>query len=104
VDPSADTTGVTLSVADDGVGIPQSGRRSGLSNLRERAEQLGGTFAAKPPWRCEPDGAAWRVGSGIGESDRGTEGRRRTSVEAGADAAAAGPFGPEHARSCGESY
>ncbi|MFJ2397576.1 GAF domain-containing sensor histidine kinase [Streptomyces sp. NPDC087843] len=34
--------GVRLSVADDGVGIPRSGRRSGLTNLRRRAEALGG--------------------------------------------------------------
>ncbi|MFF1478949.1 GAF domain-containing protein [Streptomyces sp. NPDC058301] len=33
---------VRLSVTDDGVGIPSGGRRSGLRNLAERAEQLGG--------------------------------------------------------------
>ncbi|GAA2957558.1 MULTISPECIES: GAF domain-containing protein [Streptomycetaceae] len=33
---------VRLSVADDGVGIPDSGRRSGLRNLARRAESLGG--------------------------------------------------------------
>ena len=31
-----------LSVTDDGVGIPQGGRRSGLLNLTRRAEALGG--------------------------------------------------------------
>ncbi|PZF86127.1 sensor histidine kinase [Jiangella anatolica] len=35
-----------LTVADDGVGLPQDGRRSGLANLTERAERLGGSFEA----------------------------------------------------------
>ncbi|MEU8923493.1 GAF domain-containing protein [Kitasatospora sp. NPDC048545] len=34
--------GVLLSVTDDGVGIPEGGRRSGLLNLTRRAEALGG--------------------------------------------------------------
>ncbi|AXG78836.1 sensor histidine kinase [Streptomyces paludis] len=34
---------VRLSVADDGVGIPAGGRRSGLRNLLRRAESLGGS-------------------------------------------------------------
>ncbi|MGW7607398.1 sensor histidine kinase [Streptomyces sp. NPDC054766] len=33
---------VRLKVSDDGVGIPADGRRSGLRNMAERAEQLGG--------------------------------------------------------------
>ncbi|MFJ9826954.1 GAF domain-containing protein [Streptomyces sp. NPDC101160] len=49
--------GVRLSVADDGVGIPEGGRRSGLRNLARRAESLGG---------------ASRVGPGIGEDGGGT--------------------------------
>jgi two-component system, NarL family, sensor histidine kinase DevS len=44
VDLAAADSRVTLSVADDGVGIAPGGRRSGLENLRERAQQLGGTF------------------------------------------------------------
>ncbi|MEV5902227.1 GAF domain-containing sensor histidine kinase [Streptomyces sp. NPDC052127] len=33
---------VRLSITDNGVGIPPDGRRSGLRNMAERAEQLGG--------------------------------------------------------------
>ncbi|MET9410141.1 GAF domain-containing protein [Streptomyces sp. NPDC002935] len=49
--------GVRLSVADDGVGIPDGGRRSGLRNLKRRAESLGG--------------ASW-YGPGIGTDGGGT--------------------------------
>ncbi|WP_326704742.1 GAF domain-containing sensor histidine kinase [Streptomyces cyaneofuscatus] len=48
---------VSLSVSDDGVGIPEGGRRSGLRNLARRAESLGG--------------ASW-FGPGIGEGGGGT--------------------------------
>jgi signal transduction histidine kinase len=34
-----------VTVVDDGVGMPAGGRRSGLSNLRQRAEHLHGQFA-----------------------------------------------------------
>ncbi|MFJ4850730.1 MULTISPECIES: GAF domain-containing protein [unclassified Streptomyces] len=37
---------VTLTVTDDGMGIPDRGRRSGLDNLAERARALGGSFTA----------------------------------------------------------
>ncbi|MEY9214524.1 GAF domain-containing protein [Thermobifida halotolerans] len=39
-------SGVTLTVTDDGVGLPERGRRSGLRNLAGRAEALGGSFEA----------------------------------------------------------
>ncbi|MCB5163273.1 GAF domain-containing protein [Streptomyces bambusae] len=48
---------VRLEVADDGVGIPEGGRRSGLRNLRRRAESLGG--------------ASW-YGPGLGDDGGGT--------------------------------
>ncbi|PNG98598.1 GAF domain-containing sensor histidine kinase [Streptomyces malaysiensis] len=48
---------VRLTVADDGVGVPAGGRRSGLANLARRAEALGGSSA---------------FGPGLGEGGRGT--------------------------------
>ncbi|WP_033349712.1 GAF domain-containing protein [Kitasatospora aureofaciens] len=51
---------VTVTVTDDGVGLPQGGRRSGLTNLADRATALGGTFTA----RTRPEGGTelvWRV-------------------------------------------
>ncbi|MDA2804818.1 sensor histidine kinase [Nocardiopsis suaedae] len=51
---------LTLEVRDDGVGLPEGGRRSGLGNLAERAERRGGAFAAHP----RPEGGTrleWRV-------------------------------------------
>ncbi|GAQ50260.1 sensor histidine kinase [Streptomyces acidiscabies] len=51
---------LTLTVHDDGVGIPSEGRRSGLLNMEERARELGGRLE----WDC-PDGGGttlvWRV-------------------------------------------
>ncbi|MEU8343360.1 Histidine kinase-, DNA gyrase B-, and HSP90-like ATPase [Actinomadura meyerae] len=49
-----------LRVEDDGVGIPEGGRRSGLRNMGERAEKLGGTCTAER----RPEGGTalvWRV-------------------------------------------
>ena len=48
VEVAVDGTHVTLTVMDDGVGIPAKGRRSGLANLAERAQQFGGRFSADP--------------------------------------------------------
>jgi len=53
-----------VQVTDDGTGIPDGGRRSGLRNLADRAEKLGGELrlepanpgAPKPGTRLE-----WRV-------------------------------------------
>lgn len=39
---------VALSVTDDGVGVPEGGRRSGLRNLAERADRVGGSFTVDP--------------------------------------------------------
>ncbi|GAA3816510.1 GAF domain-containing sensor histidine kinase [Streptomyces phyllanthi] len=44
-----DAVEVTLTVTDDGVGIPPEGRRSGLRNMAERAEQLGGALELTSP-------------------------------------------------------
>jgi signal transduction histidine kinase len=35
---------LVLRVVDDGVGVPDGGRRSGITNMRERAELLGGSL------------------------------------------------------------
>jgi signal transduction histidine kinase len=48
VEVSVDGTHAKLTVIDDGVGIPAKVRRSGLANLAERAEQLGGGFGTHP--------------------------------------------------------
>ncbi len=39
---------LSLTVTDDGSGIKDTGRRSGLSNLEQRARKLGGSFRAEP--------------------------------------------------------
>ena len=41
---AVDTSWVRVTVDDDGVGIPEHGRRSGLQNLLIRAERRGGTM------------------------------------------------------------
>lgn len=51
---------VRLTVSDNGVGIPPEGRRSGLRNMAERAQQLGGDLELTSP----SDGGTalvWRV-------------------------------------------
>ncbi|WP_282700163.1 GAF domain-containing protein [Streptomyces sp. CC219B] len=57
---------VRLTVSDDGVGIPAEGRRSGLRNMAERAQQLGGDLTLSTPeaggtrllWRVPVPGGA----------------------------------------------
>jgi two-component system, NarL family, sensor histidine kinase DevS len=49
---SAERQQVTLQVRDDGVGLAPTGRRSGLANLRRRAERRGGTFTLGPRDPC----------------------------------------------------
>jgi len=44
-----DAESFTLRVTDNGVGLPADGRRSGLTNMAERARSLGGTFTAEAP-------------------------------------------------------
>ncbi|MFJ4629512.1 GAF domain-containing protein [Streptomyces sp. NPDC088847] len=51
--------GVRFTVADDGVGIPTGGRRSGLKNLKRRAESLGGDSWYGPG--IGPDGGGTTV-------------------------------------------
>ncbi|MEV4429711.1 GAF domain-containing sensor histidine kinase [Streptomyces sp. R-07] len=58
----ADDGVLTVAVSDDGVGIPADGARSGLRNLRERAEPLGGTLSVRA--RAEPGRGTvleWRI-------------------------------------------
>lgn len=55
---------LVLTVTDDGAGIPLGATRSGLRNLAERAEELGGSFVVEP---VDPDAdrlgtrLVWRV-------------------------------------------
>ena len=41
-----------LTVTDDGTGFVDTGRRSGLRNMADRAESLGGTFEVRSPGRA----------------------------------------------------
>ncbi|GGS89317.1 histidine kinase [Streptomyces tanashiensis] len=53
---------LAVTVRDDGTGIPQGGSRSGLRNLSERAERLGGTLSVQA--RAEPRSGTileWRI-------------------------------------------
>ncbi len=59
---------VRLTVTDNGRGIPEQGRRSGLDNLAERARRVGGSLEISTPdgggsrllWRAPLDGPAPR--------------------------------------------
>jgi signal transduction histidine kinase len=50
---------VLLTVTDDGVGIPEGGRRSGLRNLARRAEALGGDAWHEPGPRGRGTRVRW---------------------------------------------
>ncbi|WP_425466512.1 sensor histidine kinase [Prauserella muralis] len=39
---------LVVEIADDGVGLPEGARQSGLANLRERARACGGDLAVGP--------------------------------------------------------
>jgi signal transduction histidine kinase len=39
---------LTVRVVDDGCGVPEGGRRSGIENMRTRAEKAAGTFDLRP--------------------------------------------------------
>jgi signal transduction histidine kinase len=60
VDVAATTDRLTVDVRDDGVGIGPTDRRSGLDNLRRRAERRGGTIELRPR---EPNGTwlCWSI-------------------------------------------
>jgi signal transduction histidine kinase len=60
VEVSATADRLTVDVRDDGVGLGSTGRRSGLDNLRRRADRRGGTFAVRSR---EPAGTwlSWSV-------------------------------------------
>ena len=60
VDVDADGC-LTLRVSDDGIGVPESGRRSGLRNLQTRAEKLGGEFRLGPGPSGTGTTLTWRV-------------------------------------------
>jgi signal transduction histidine kinase len=67
VSVDVDAEGVLLlRVTDNGIGIPPDGRRSGLRNLRLRAEKLGGNFHLGPG-SADGEGTelVWRVPSGV---------------------------------------
>ena len=65
VDLTATPETLTLEVFDDGRGIAEGGRRSGLLNMRRRAERHGGTFTVA---RRDASGTAlcWSVPIGAG--------------------------------------
>jgi signal transduction histidine kinase len=57
-----DTDGcLTLRVSDNGIGVPEGGRRSGLRNLQTRAEKLGGEFRLESGPSGTGTDLIWRV-------------------------------------------
>jgi signal transduction histidine kinase len=60
VDLSGHPQGLTLDIRDDGTGLDATTRRSGLANLRHRAQHHGGTLTLTP---CDPTGTwlSWSI-------------------------------------------
>jgi signal transduction histidine kinase len=54
---AADGQELVATVTDDGVGLPDGGRRSGLANLAERAAKVGGQFRTQQG----PDGRGTEI-------------------------------------------
>jgi len=52
---------LTLNVSDDGVGLGRSRRRSGLANMRERAETLSGSMTTSRGLLERGTTITWRV-------------------------------------------
>ena len=60
VDLSGHPQRLTLDIRDDGTGLGDTTRRSGLTNLRHRAQHHGGTLTLTP---CDPTGTwlSWSI-------------------------------------------
>ena len=57
----AATDRLRVQVTDNGIGMPDGGRRSGLANLADRAAQLGGTFETRPNQNAAGTHLHWEV-------------------------------------------
>ncbi len=60
---AADGNQLSIVITDDGVGLGTPSRMSGLTNMRTRAEQLGGAFVTESPVGDPPRGTrlTWRI-------------------------------------------
>ncbi|WP_345744451.1 GAF domain-containing protein [Streptomyces sp. ODS28] len=67
---------LTLTVTDDGRGIPEPGHRSGLKNLAERARQCGGTFEVGPADGAVGGSAGGTAGGGSADGGGAGAGTR----------------------------
>jgi signal transduction histidine kinase len=61
VSVAAATDRLRIQVIDDGIGMPNGGRRSGLANLADRAARLGGTFQIGPDRHGSGTHLSWEV-------------------------------------------
>ena len=57
----ADTSSITMVVTDDGVGLTETGRRSGLANMSARAAEIGGECAIERVSDLGGTRVRWRV-------------------------------------------